>query len=114
MDNRTNKIVASFAKEVWRDYNLADIYLFGSRAKGSDTATSDIDIAIVLDWAVCTNFIDTYGMLWQIASKVDRRIEPKLLINSDDNDKFTFLYEVKTTGVKIENPSTSHQYAKVK
>lgn len=50
-------------------------FLYGSVAKGTDTATSDIDILIVADGVTLE---DIYSALAQVETSLDRKISPTL------------------------------------
>ena len=78
------------------------VILFGSRSKGKTHKDSDIDIAVVSrDFGK-----DRYkegSMLFEIAAKVDPRIEP-VPISSQSWEKDNWVplfYEIKKTGVEI-------------
>ena len=74
-------IVNKYKEEIKKKYNITEIILFGSYAKGTENEDSDIDIAIVSD-----DFDDIYecmavlmGMTWDI----DARIEPHPILKED-------------------------------
>jgi len=75
MDKRDALDIAlQYAIAVKSKYNFAKIILFGSYAKGTHNADSDIDIAVVLkDYS---NLIDTQVDLMRLRRKIDSRIEP--------------------------------------
>ena len=67
-------IALQYAIAVKSKYDFAKIILFGSYAKGTQNADSDIDIAVVLkDYS---NLIDTQVDLMRLRRKIDSRIEP--------------------------------------
>ena len=94
------KIIDAYSKEIKKRYNVTDIILFGSYAKGTENEDSDIDIAIVSD-----DFDDIYdcmavlmGMTWDI----DARIEPHPIKKKDfDEISNFFVKEIIDTGIKI-------------
>ena len=102
MDRNIDFIVNEYARQVHKTYNPKEIYLYGSYARGEEKQHSDIDIAVVLEHIDIKKYLDVYGELWSIAAHIDGRIEPKLIIDDGKYDKYSFLYEVKKTGVKIE------------
>ena len=102
MDRKIDSIVNEYAKQVCEAYNPKAVYLFGSYAKGEETKYSDIDIAVVLEQVDTAKYMEIYGQLWFIAAYVDGRIEPKLVIDDGEDDRFSFLHEVKKTGRKVE------------
>ena len=67
-------IALQYAIAVKSKYDFAKIILFGSYAKGTQNADSDIDIAVILkDYS---NLIDTQVDLMRLRRKIDSRIEP--------------------------------------
>ena len=92
--------INEFIKEIKKHYNITEIILFGSYAKGTENEDSDIDIAIISD-----DFEDIYecmanlmGMTWDI----DARIEPHPIKKKDfDNESDYFIKEVINTGIKV-------------
>ncbi len=74
------------------------IYLFGSYAKDSFRADSDIDVAIVVDH-IEGDYFAIQPLLWKLRRQVDDRIEPILIEKS--NDKAGFLTEIKKNGIEI-------------
>ena len=101
MDNRTNEIVVKYIKQIQEIYNPISIYLYGSHAKGNANKYSDIDIAVIISPINAEEYINIFGELFAIVAKFDADIEPNLLIDDGKNDKYSFLHEVKTTGIKI-------------
>ena len=93
-------IINAYISEIKKHYNISDIILFGSYAKGTENEDSDIDIAIVSD-----DFDDIYdcmailmGMTWDI----DARIEPHPIKKKDFDDiSDYFIKEVIDTGIKV-------------
>ncbi len=102
MDKRVNDIVKNFAYEVKKSYKPISIYLFGSCAKGTQTTNSDIDIAVVMRNVEEDTYFDVYGKLWSIAASIDERVEPKLIIDNGEDDKYSFIYEIRKTGIMVE------------
>jgi len=71
------------------------VILFGSYAKGTQTETSDIDVAVVVD-RIEGDFLDTEARLYRIRRDIDDRIEPVLL--EKDADKSGLLESIMKTG----------------
>ncbi len=92
--------VNKFVEEIKKQYNVTEIILFGSYAKGTENEDSDIDIAVISD-----EFDDIYdcmailmGMTWDI----DARIEPHPIKKKDfDEVSDYFIKEVIDTGIKV-------------
>jgi uncharacterized protein len=79
-------------------FDISNLVLFGSYAKGNPREDSDIDVAIVVD-IMDKPFFSYAPVLWKLRREIDDRIEPILL--EKDNDKSGFLQEVLETGVMI-------------
>lgn len=92
--------INKFIEEIKKQYDIKEIILFGSYAKGTETEDSDIDIAIISD-----DFKDIYeamailmGLTWDI----DARIEPHPIPTKDYQEVATpFVQEVIDTGIKV-------------
>jgi len=56
------------------------LILFGSYAKGTAHADSDMDVAVIVDEPKTDYFI-TRPLLWKIRREIDDRIEPILLVS---------------------------------
>lgn len=85
---------------VSEEFNLREVYLFGSYANGLAGEYSDIDIALVSDDFEGSRFWDKkklYKYLLNFSSDIE--IHP---FNSDDfKDTDPFVVEIKRTGKKI-------------
>ena len=80
MDSKTNKLIEHAAAEL-KTSGAREVYVFGSAAKGSDTADSDIDLAVSgLPPAIF------YRMGARISDLLGRSID---LIDLDANTPFT-------------------------
>ena len=92
--------INEFIKKVKQQYNVTEIILFGSYAKGTEHEDSDIDIAIISD-----DFDDIYdcmAKLMGITWNIDARIEPHIISIADyENDETPFVVEVKSTEIKV-------------
>ena len=74
------------------------LILFGSYAKDTAHADSDMDVAVIVDELAIDYFI-TRPLLWEIRREIDDRIEPILLEkNSDDSG---FISEILKNGIVI-------------
>jgi predicted nucleotidyltransferase len=102
MDNRTDEIIKQYAKIITEIYNPKEIYLYGSYAKGKEKKHSDIDIAIIIESVDINEYMNIFGKLFSYAVDIDGRIEPNLFMDDEEDDKYSFLHEVKKTGRKIE------------
>lgn len=76
---------------------LKAVYLYGSFSKGTQSADSDIDIAVIVDHYDSDYFADT-PLLWRIRRKISNLIEPVLLTVDDANPLY---HDVIKTGILI-------------
>ena len=76
---------------------LKALYLYGSFSKGTYTAESDIDIAVVLEQLNDDYFEDT-PLLWKLRRKIINLIEPVLLTEDQDNPLYS---DIIKTGILI-------------
>ena len=74
-------------------------YLFGSYAKGSQTESSDIDLAIVL--GKMDDFFEVQIQLMRLRRTINLRIEPHPFLESDFNLQNPFAFEISQTGIEI-------------
>jgi len=73
--------------------------LYGSYAKGTQNADSDIDVAIVVN-SIDQDFFTYAPLLWKLKREIDDRIEPILI--EKISDESGFLKEVLKTGLIIK------------
>lgn len=90
--------VSAYARLVKKYFPDGRIYLFGSYAKGTGRADSDIDVAVVVK-EITGDFFATRPLLWRLRTEIDDRIEPVLL--EDDEDVSGFLAEIKQSGIRV-------------
>ncbi|GMT45106.1 MAG: hypothetical protein IEMM0006_0938 [bacterium] len=100
MDKREIIDIANrFAAKVAEKYDCVGIVLFGSYAKGSYHKDSDIDIAVILkDF---DNLLDIQLELMRLRRKIDSRIEPHPIRESDFNLNNPLANEIKKYGKPI-------------
>jgi predicted nucleotidyltransferase len=87
MDKTTFKKIKQYADIVRQTISVKKIVLYGSYAKNSETKTSDIDIAVIVD-SINGDYLDLSAHLFELANKVDVRIEPILLNENSDTSGF--------------------------
>lgn len=73
------------------------LYLYGSFSKGTYSADSDIDIAVVVDKLSDDYFADT-PLLWKLKRKISNLIEPVLLTEDNNNPLYS---DILKTGILI-------------
>jgi len=88
-----------YIKQIPKELNIKKAYLFGSYAKGLIKEDSDIDIALVL--GNMTDFFSTQMQLMRIRRKVDLRIEPHPIGETDFTSMNPFANEIRKTGIEI-------------
>ena len=99
MDQETVLSIAKkYASAVREAVDATAIFLYGSCARGTATADSDIDIAVVMD-EVPDDYLNTVAMLWKLTRSVDHAIEPVLLTAADDASGF--LCTAQRTGIAV-------------
>ncbi len=84
-----------FNKLVINKYNPLKIILFGSYAKNTFHAESDIDIAIIVD-KINDDFLEQESELFKMRRNIDANIEPVLFENG--NDRSGLLDEINKHG----------------
>ena len=92
-------IINKYVEEISKKFNINEVYLFGSYAKGTEHEDSDIDIAVVLDSNSDT--IDLMVELMMLTENIDLRIEPHPIKTNDFEEGNPFVDEIKNTGLKV-------------
>ncbi|MDR3121656.1 MAG: nucleotidyltransferase domain-containing protein [Clostridiales bacterium] len=101
MDKIVNEKITRYAQNVKKRFHTKAVYLYGSYAKGTAREDSDIDIAVIFDHLDRSAYMSVFGNLFVLAADVDARIEPNLILDNGDIDKYSMLYEVQHTGIEI-------------
>ena len=101
MDTALNDIATRYARAVNMKYKPKAIYLYGSQAKGTSNKYSDIDIAVVVEPVNNDVYMEIFAGLYSIAAEFNGNIEPNLLIDYGNEDRYSFLHEVKKTGQMV-------------
>lgn len=78
-----NDIVIRFCIEAKKFFDIDRVLLFGSYANGTANEFSDIDVAVQIKSRTNPDKIEIGKKLWQIASGIDIRIEPKIFFTED-------------------------------
>ncbi len=89
-----------YLRQIPVDLEVKKAYLFGSCAKGLEREDSDIDIAIVI--GNMSDFFVTQMKLMRVRRKIDLRIEPHPIDESDFNVTNPFAIEIQRSGIEIE------------
>ncbi len=99
MDNR--KIITKLTNYkllVSKHFDVDQVVLYGSYAKGTQNEDSDIDVAIIVN-SIDQDFFTYAPLLWKLKREIDDRIEPILI--EKNGDESGFLKEVLKTGLII-------------
>lgn len=88
-----------FVRLIPQNMLLKKAYLFGSWAKGTEHADSDIDIAIVVE--KLDDFFSAQMQLMCLRRNIDLRIEPHPIWEGDFNIQNPFAWEIQKTGIEI-------------
>lgn len=91
-------IAKEYADAVRGIMQTSGVFLYGSYAKGTATADSDIDIAVVVDH-IPGDYLNAVSKLWSLTRNVSQAIEPVLLTAADNQSGF--LQTVKRTGIAV-------------
>jgi predicted nucleotidyltransferase len=98
--NHGLKAAKLFVRAVQRSgIHLHSAYLYGSYAKGTATADSDIDIALVSD--DLTGWVDDLEKLKSVLLTTDSQIESVRFRPRDFRDESPLVWEIKTTGIQL-------------
>ncbi len=82
-------------KNVVSLYNIDKVYLYGSYAKGTETAISDIDLYMISD----IDDLDYFGVIEDLRSSLNKKID--LLSNKTIKKDSQIEKEIKKTGILI-------------
>lgn len=89
------KCVTRFSDSIRVSYDPVMVVLYGSYARGVQTPSSDIDVAVIVD-RVEGDFLEQEAGLYRKRREIDDRIEPVLLEFA--NDPSGFVKSVVSTG----------------
>lgn len=93
------KVIKKYVKEISKHYNVQEVYLFGSYAKGTNNKDSDIDIAIIINSD--NNCFDLMVELMMLTQDIDLRIEPHPIKIKDFKEGNPFVQEIIDTGIRV-------------
>ena len=99
IDVEIMNIINEYIKVISKQFEVKEVYIFGSYAKGTNTENSDIDIAIILDSNI--NTIDLMVDLMMLTQNIDLRIEPHPIKSNDFEKGNPFIEEIKSTGLRV-------------
>ena len=96
------KIAQRYVSNLMEKYNIERAYLYGSFAKGTNHADSDIDLAIVLT-STFSDIIDVQIDFLQMRTEEDLLIEPHPFRKEDFNTNNPVVAEILNYGIEIKN-----------
>ena len=100
MDKRNAvRLAKQFVKKLPEKYELKKAFLFGSYAKGTAHEDSDIDVAVIV--AKCKDVFDENVKLLLLGMKIDSRIEPHIMKETDFEDGSALADEIKKHGILL-------------
>ncbi len=102
MVTQVSRAVSKFVQLIHKHYsNIESAYVFGSFAKGTSSADSDVDIAIIFKNLDDSERFDLQVDLMLLAAQVDSRIEPHPFSQIDFDAGNPFIAEIKKTGTQM-------------
>jgi predicted nucleotidyltransferase len=92
-----------FYETIKKIYPVKKIFLYGSRARGTNRIHSDIDIGVVIDMPDHSRRIEITADLLHYAFLIDPDIEPKCIFWDEykKHDRASILAEIIRTAVPI-------------
>lgn len=102
MDKEINTIINEYInclKEANLDFEK--VYLFGSFAKSTQSAYSDIDLAFIFDEQKHNDYFDLQVQMLILAGDIDNRIEPHPISADDFTTANPLAFEIMNTGKEI-------------
>ncbi len=105
MDKREAiKIAKRYISLIESRYEIVNVILFGSFAKGTNHSDSDIDLAIV--FKSVDDIVDMQIELMKMRTDDDLLIEPHPYRESEFEDSNPVVYEILRNGIELNNYAT--------
>lgn len=100
--DRVNEIIAVFLQQVRSRHSLKQAYLFGSYAKGTAAASSDIDLALVFDHLDHSGLFDEAFEVFHEAQELNPFLEPICFSTEEfEDEQAPIVHEIKRTGIEL-------------
>ncbi len=97
-----NGIITEFLQKVRSRHSLKQAYLFGSYAKGTAVASSDIDLALIFDHLDHSGLFDEAFEVFHEAQELNPFLEPICFSREEFEDEQTsIVHEIKHTGIEL-------------
>ncbi len=105
ISNAIREKINRFSLLARKQYPIEKILLFGSYAKGTNTADSDIDIAVVVNAKDHLKRVEITAKLIHCANQVDSIIEPKCIFGDEykNYNKASILAEIINTSIEVRS-----------
>jgi predicted nucleotidyltransferase len=94
------KIALQYAQILKSEFDVSDVFLFGSTVYGNADSDSDIDIAVVSDEFTGDVIEDTFRLM-KLRRNIDMRIEPHPFLQKDFTESNPFAREIINTGISL-------------
>lgn len=91
--------VAEYRLLVRKYFDLDEVILFGSYARGESNENRDIDVAVIVN-SLAGDYFSSVPLLWKLRRQVDDRIEPVLF--EKDRDESGFLAAILKEGIVVQ------------
>ena len=103
ISNTVKEKINRFSALAGQRYPIEKVLLYGSYVKGTNTADSDIDVAVVINTKDHLKRIEITTVLIHCANKVDSAIEPKCVFADEyrNYDKASILAEILNTAIEV-------------
>jgi predicted nucleotidyltransferase len=98
MDHSVIEKVKRYAGIVRQAMEVKKIVLYGSYARETEHADSDIDVAVIVD-RIDGDYLELSARLFELVREVDVRVEPVLL--NENSDKSGFIESIMKYGREI-------------
>lgn len=96
-------IINNYISELSKEINIYRVVLFGSYAKGTNNADSDIDLAVFSDDFANMERVDALTLLLLKASDLTVDLQPQPFTLKDLHDEDNWLVkEIEKTGIELK------------
>lgn len=100
--DQINRIIDEFLQKIRSRHSLKQAYFFGSYAKGTASASSDIDLALVFDHLDQSGLFDEAFDVFHEAQEFNPAIEPICFSKEEFKDELTpIVHEIKHAGIEL-------------
>lgn len=100
LDDKVKAVTQRFKNIVEEKYNVIDMKLFGSSARGTQTQSSDIDIMVRLDEVNRDIEENLYDIAYELELEYDCLIDV-IVISNDWNNAIPLYRKIEQEGVMI-------------